>query len=50
MKHLRAVRELSTIAILIAEVLFFAWYLWPEAGRAHPFLNAENAVLILKYP
>src|SRR5215203_3629002 len=49
MKHLRAVRELSTIAILIAEVLFFAWYLWPEAGRAHPFLNAENALLILKY-
>jgi ribose transport system permease protein len=30
-------------------VVFFAWYLWPEAGRAHPFLNAENAVLILKY-
>ena len=42
-------RELSTVAILVAEVLFFAWYLWPEAGRAHPFLNAENAVLILKY-
>src|SRR4029450_11056620 len=49
MKRLRAMRELSTIAILIAEVLFFAWYLWPEAGRAHPFLNAENALLILKY-
>jgi len=49
MKQLKAIRELSTLAILIAEVLFFAWYLWPEAGRAHPFLNAENAVLILKY-
>jgi len=49
MKQLRAIRELSTIAILIAEVLFFAWYLSPEAGRAHPFLNAENALLILKY-
>ena len=49
MKNLRAVRELSTIAILIAEVLFFAWYLWPEAGRPHPFLNAENFLLILKY-
>ena len=49
MKRLRAVRELSTVAILIAEVLFFAWYLWPDAGRAHPFLNAENALLILKY-
>ncbi len=49
MKQLRAVRELSTVAILIAEVLFFAWYLWPEAGRAHPFLNADNALLILKY-
>jgi ribose/xylose/arabinose/galactoside ABC-type transport system permease subunit len=49
MKRLRAIRELSTAAILLAEILFFAWYLWPEAGRAHPFLNAENAVLILKY-
>jgi ribose/xylose/arabinose/galactoside ABC-type transport system permease subunit len=48
-KRLRAARELSTVAILIAEVLFFAWYLWPEAGRAHPFLNAANALLILKY-
>jgi ribose/xylose/arabinose/galactoside ABC-type transport system permease subunit len=49
MKRLRAVRELSTVAILAFEVLFFAWYLWPEAGRPHPFLNAENALLILKY-
>lgn len=49
MKRFRAARELSTIAILVAEVLFFAWYLWPEAGRAHPFLNTENALLILKY-
>jgi len=48
-KTLRGVRELSTVAILIAEVLFFAWYLWPEAGRAHPFVNGENALLILKY-
>jgi ribose transport system permease protein len=46
---MRGVRELSTAAILVAEVLFFAWYLWPEAGRAHPFLNADNALLILKY-
>jgi ribose/xylose/arabinose/galactoside ABC-type transport system permease subunit len=49
MKRLRAVRELSTVAILVAEVLFFAWYLWPDGGRPHPFLNAENALLILKY-
>ncbi len=49
MKQFRGIRELSTIAILIAEVLFFAWYLWPEPGRAHPFLNAENFLLILKY-
>ena len=49
MKRFRGSRELSTVAILIAEVLFFAWYLWPEAGRAHPFLNAENFLLILKY-
>ena len=49
MKRLRAVRELSTVAILIAEILFFTWYLWPDAGRAHPFFNAENFLLILKY-
>src|SRR5690242_7823000 len=49
MKRLRAARELSTVAILIAEILFFTWYLWPEDGRAHPFFNAENFLLILKY-
>ncbi|OFW07896.1 MAG: hypothetical protein A3H96_04920 [Acidobacteria bacterium RIFCSPLOWO2_02_FULL_67_36] len=49
MKKLWRVRELSTVAILAAEVAFFTWYLWPEAGRAHPFLNVENALLILKY-
>lgn len=49
MKKLRAIRELSTVAILIAEIVFFAWYLSPEAGRPHPFLNAENFLLILKY-
>ncbi len=43
------VRELSTVFILVAEIAFFGWYLWPEGTRAHPFLNAENALLILKY-
>ena len=33
----------------ILEVLFFTWYLWPDAGRAHPFFNLENALLVLKY-
>jgi ribose transport system permease protein len=33
----------------VLEILFFAWYLWPEGGRRHPFLNADNALLILKY-
>jgi ribose transport system permease protein len=42
-------RELSTIAILALEIVFFTWYLWPSPGRSHPFLNAANAVLILKY-
>jgi len=37
------------VAILLAEILFFTWYLWPEAGRAHPFLNGANGLLILKY-
>ena len=31
------------------EILFFAWYLWPDGSRSHPFLNADNGLLILKY-
>lgn len=42
-------REFSTVVILIVEILFFTWWLWPEAGRAHPFFNAANFLLILKY-
>jgi ribose/xylose/arabinose/galactoside ABC-type transport system permease subunit len=42
-------RELSTVAILIAEIAFFGWYLWPDGPRPHPFLNWDNALLILKY-
>ena len=49
MKRLWHVREVSTIAILAAEIIFFGWYLWPEGGRSHPFLSAENFLLILKY-
>lgn len=49
MKRLWHVRELSTVLILLLEVLFFGWYLWPDGNRPHPFLNAENALLILKY-
>jgi ribose/xylose/arabinose/galactoside ABC-type transport system permease subunit len=49
MKRWWHARELSTVAILAAEILFFTWYLWPEAGRSHPFLNAENFLLIFKY-
>lgn len=49
MKKLWQVRELSTVAILVVEIAFFTWYLWPDGGRAHPFLNWENALLILKY-
>jgi ribose/xylose/arabinose/galactoside ABC-type transport system permease subunit len=43
------VREARTVLILLAEIVFFTWYLWPEAGRSHPFLNGANALLILKY-
>ena len=49
MKPLWKLRELSTVAILLLEVLFFAWYLAPGDGRPHPFLNTDNALLILKY-
>jgi ribose/xylose/arabinose/galactoside ABC-type transport system permease subunit len=48
-KKLWEVRELSTVAILLLEILFFGWYLWPEGDRPHPFLNLPNALLILKY-
>lgn len=49
MKHFWHVRELSTVVILLLEIAFFGWYLWPDASRSHPFLNFENALLILKY-
>jgi ribose/xylose/arabinose/galactoside ABC-type transport system permease subunit len=48
-RKLWEIRELSTVAILVFEVLFFAWYLWPDGNRSHPFLNAGNGLLILKY-
>ena len=49
MRKLWQAREFSTVVILVLEVLFFTWWLWPEAGRSHPFLNAGNGLLILKY-
>ena len=49
MKKLWEVREFSTVAILVFEILFFSWYLWPDGTRSHPFLNAGNGLLILKY-
>ena len=49
MSWLWRVREMRTVIILLAEIAFFTWYLWPEAGRSHPFLNGPNALLILKY-
>jgi len=48
-KAIWRIRELSTLAILAFEIAFFAWYLWPGEGRPHPFLNAANALLVLKY-
>ena len=49
MKEIWRVRELSTLIILILEIAFFTWYLWPETDRSHPFLNWSNGILILKY-
>ena len=49
MSRLWRAREFSTVVILLVEVLFFAWYLWPDAGRSHPFLNLGNFLLIFKY-
>ena len=49
MKKLWQLREFSTIVILVLEILFFTWWLWPEPGRTHPFFNAANFLLILKY-
>jgi len=48
-KRLWRVREASTLAILLFEIGFFGWYLWPDAGTYHPFLNASNGLLVLKY-
>ena len=48
-RRITAVREFSTVAILVLEVLFFTWWLWPEGNRSHPFLNGPNGLLILKY-
>ena len=42
-------RELNSVLILALEIAFFTWYLWPESGRSHPFFNAGNALLVLKY-
>ena len=30
-------------------MLFFTWYLWPEAGRDHTFFTKDNFLLIFKY-
>ena len=49
MKRLWHARELSTVAILLLEVLFFTWYLWPQGGGAHPFFNLDNFLLVFKY-
>jgi ribose/xylose/arabinose/galactoside ABC-type transport system permease subunit len=49
MKSIWRAREFSTVIILLVEVAFFGWYLWPEAGRSHPFLNLGNFLLIFKY-
>jgi ribose/xylose/arabinose/galactoside ABC-type transport system permease subunit len=48
-RKLWEIRELSTVAILVLELAFFTWYLRPDGARAHPFFNAPNALLILKY-
>jgi ribose transport system permease protein len=48
-KRLWQAREFSTLVILAIEIVFFTWWLWPEPGRAHPFFNAPNFLLILKY-
>ncbi|HEY2431116.1 MAG TPA: ABC transporter permease [Vicinamibacterales bacterium] len=49
MKRFWRAREFSTVCILVLEVLFFTWWLWPDGSRPHPFLNPGNFLLILKY-
>ena len=46
---LRRTREFNSVLILVLEIAFFTWYLWPADGRSHPFFNAGNALLVLKY-
>ena len=33
MKRPWQAREFSTVVILVLEMLFFTWWLWPEPGR-----------------
>jgi ribose transport system permease protein len=49
LKKFWQIREFSTVVILLLEIIFFTWWLWPEGSRTHPFLNAGNFLLILKY-
>jgi ribose/xylose/arabinose/galactoside ABC-type transport system permease subunit len=48
-RRLWKARELSTVVILLLEIAFFTWYLWPAGARRHPFFNTGNALLVLKY-
>jgi ribose/xylose/arabinose/galactoside ABC-type transport system permease subunit len=45
----RLVSGWSAALILLLEILFFAFILNPGDGRPHPFANAANFALILKY-
>lgn len=40
---------LSAALLLALEIAFFTWYLAPPHGGSHPFANAGNFALILKY-
>lgn len=40
---------LSAALILLTEIALFAWYLMPPPDTPHPFANAGNFALILKY-
>jgi ribose/xylose/arabinose/galactoside ABC-type transport system permease subunit len=43
-RRITAVREFSTVAILVLEILFFTWWLWPDGNRSYSAIYGIAAV------
>ena len=49
MKKLWEIRELSTVAILVLEILFFTWWLWPSSVRASGLSGSASYAFATTY-